>query len=1173
MNQGVIPTDLHIISRTLRRATALLMLLTLCGWCVLAALPARAANLVQLSPTTYHTEHAFFIIADPNLVTFPQWASVYSTANVNNYVTQLKAAFPDDYMMVVVTANQLTPNNVPSVITARSLASGIGQNSITGSGVPNICRYNLGGFGVFTPTYSVLDHEVGHNWGVQIANQQMGVGHWYSYATVNGQMADSYSDDGYATIKQIHGDPVAGFTWTSINNLTANETETFADQDLYAMGLHPIFPDTYKLSNPVYNPDNTVSHSGVVKYDHAAVLAINGPRVPNYTGSPKQFRFGYIYVARDLAEIQSVYAPIEASATHFENAEQIDTGAYRFQVPFLVNTKFRASINSRLADLDGNIAPTLTLGAGYVLSNDGNASIAYQAVDADGPAPAVSFVGSAPNAVIGGGNIVLHGLASGTYFFTVKAQDAGGKKAFAHFVVDVVLVNAAPVITSANSAQFPVLSAGTFSVAASGYPAPVFSAQGALPGGVTMSAGGVLSGTSASGSAGSYPITVVAANGIGVNAQQSFTLTVSKLAQAINFPALSNKLTSDPPFSIAATGTASGNLVTFGSQTPAVCQVSLTTVTLVGAGTCTLAADQGASADYLPATTVTASFTVSVPPPVIFTVIASAGANGTITPSGSVQVTQGNSAVFTVSANPGYSASIGGTCGGVLVNGVYTSAAIAANCTIVASFASVALLSQSINFAPLADVAVSAAPFTITATGGGSQLPVTFSTATPAVCTVSGNLVTIVGVGVCTIVANQAGNASYAPAPAIAQSFGVAIPTPGAPRNLVCPAGFGQISCSFNSPLSSGSSPIVSFTLTCTRLAGGAVSSVSGSGSPLALSLKSGALHLCAVTAANAQGTGLPSNSVFVTTISNTARAGGIDADGDGRAEIVVRAGGGNSFSATLDAHNQLVFQPATDPGAATRVLGAGDFAGVGHSDLLLQEIANGMVKIWAGFEGPPDGERLLRTVAASWQVEAIADVDGDGSADIVWRYTAPGTADNGVVFVWFMHGLQLGEVRYRGGAPLDWQLIGVGDLHGNGRGDIVWLSPTGQLRVLTALANRNYMNEAIAMVPAGYAVLRVGNFAGDGKAGLLLRNGAGKVRLWRMNGALVSSDIALPDTGPAWSFFATGDVDGDGTLDIVWKKADGSLVLWLMNKATPSSPLVVDPAGTVPAGAVAIEP
>ncbi len=1175
--------DLHsyqnpdAFSHWLRKATAWLLTLTLLAWCALAAMPARAANLVQLSPTTYYTEHAFFIIADPNLVTFPNWASVYSTSNVNNYVAQLKAAFPDDYMMVVVTANQLTPNNVPSVITARSLASGIGQNSITGMGVPNICRYNLGGFSVFTPTYGVLDHEVGHNWGVQIANQQMGVGHWYPYTTVNGQMADVYSDDSYQTIKQIHGDPVAGFTWTQVNNLTANETETFADQDLYAMGLNPIFPDTYKLANAVYNADGTMSYSGVTKYDHAAVLAINGPRVPDYTASPKQFRFGFVYVARDLAEIQSVYQPIEASVVHFESAEAIDTGNYRFQVPFLVNTKFRASINARLADLDGNTAPTLTLGTGYILSNDGTATLSYQATDPDGPVPAVSFIGSSPSATIAGGNISLQGLSAGSHFFTVKAQDAGGKKAFAHFVVDVVFVNSAPNITSVAQASFPALGAVNFQATASGYPAPTFSVQGTLPAGLAMNASGLLSGTLAAGSGGSYPISIVAANGIGANAVQAFTLTISKLPQTIAFGALANQLTTAPAFTIVATGGASGNLVLFNSQTPAVCQVSLTTVSLTGAGTCTIAADQTGNSDYLAAPTVTQSFTVSAPPPVIYTVTASAGSNGSISPSGAVMVTQGVTTQFNVSASAGYNANVGGTCGGALVNGVYTTAAIASNCSVTASFSLASLLAQTIVFAPIADVALNAAPFALSASGGGSGQPIVFTSATPSICSVALNAgtstVTVLTAGTCTIVANQAGNATYAAATAVAQSFGVAIPTPSAPRNLSCPAGFRRTTCTFDAPLSSGSSPITAYTLSCTRLAGSVVSNVTGSASPLTIQLTSGTPFLCVLTAANASGSSGPSNSVQVITISNTARAGGIDIDGDGRAEVVVRDANGNSYSAAPDVRNQLSFTRLNSPGLGVQLLGAGDFSGSGRSDLLLKDVASGLVKIWAGFQGPPDSEYVLRTVQPNWVVEAIADVDGDGHADILWRYRLAGSPDSGVVFVWFMNGLQLSEVRYRGGAPLDWDLAGVGDLHGNGRADMVWVSPANQIRAITALANRNYVNELVGTLPSGYQLVQVGDFDGDGKADLLFRNGQGKVKLWRMNGISMVAEVAMPDTDPTWTLFATGDFNGDGARDIVWKRADGTLVLWLMNPASLQSPVVVDPAGSAPAGSVSIDP
>ena len=48
---------------------------------------------------------------------------------------------------------------------------------------------------------------------------------------------------------------------------------------------------------------------------------------------------------------------------------------------------------------------------------------------------------------------------------------------------------------------------------------------GALPGGVTLSSAGVLSGTPASGTVGSYPVTVTATNGISPAATQAFTLT------------------------------------------------------------------------------------------------------------------------------------------------------------------------------------------------------------------------------------------------------------------------------------------------------------------------------------------------------------------------------------------------------------------------------------------------------------------------------------------------------------------------------------------------------------------------------------------------------------------------------------------------------------------------
>jgi uncharacterized protein (TIGR03437 family) len=82
------------------------------------------------------------------------------------------------------------------------------------------------------------------------------------------------------------------------------------------------------------------------------------------------------------------------------------------------------------------------------------------------------------------------------------------------------------------------------------------------------------------------------------------------------------------------------------------------------------------------------------------------------------------------------------------------------------------LTTQTITFAPLANQTYGVAPFTVSATAS-SNLPVSFASTTQSVCTISGNTVTIVATGLCSIQASQAGNATYAPAPNVTQSFTV----------------------------------------------------------------------------------------------------------------------------------------------------------------------------------------------------------------------------------------------------------------------------------------------------------------------------------------------------------------------------------------------------------------
>ena len=77
---------------------------------------------------------------------------------------------------------------------------------------------------------------------------------------------------------------------------------------------------------------------------------------------------------------------------------------------------------------------------------------------------------------------------------------------------------------------------------------------------------------------------------------------------------------------------------------------------------------------------------------------------------------------------------------------------------------------QTITFGALTDKYAADSPFAISATAS-SGLSVTFTSATPSVCTVAGSTVTLVTGGTCTINADQAGNGSYNAAPQVQQSF------------------------------------------------------------------------------------------------------------------------------------------------------------------------------------------------------------------------------------------------------------------------------------------------------------------------------------------------------------------------------------------------------------------
>ena len=81
-------------------------------------------------------------------------------------------------------------------------------------------------------------------------------------------------------------------------------------------------------------------------------------------------------------------------------------------------------------------------------------------------------------------------------------------------------------------------------------------------------------------------------------------------------------------------------------------------------------------------------------------------------------------------------------------------------------------ISQTITFGALADKTYGDAGFALGATAS-SGLPVSYTSSHENVATVTGNAVTVVGVGTTTITASQAGNGSYSAAPSVPQTLTV----------------------------------------------------------------------------------------------------------------------------------------------------------------------------------------------------------------------------------------------------------------------------------------------------------------------------------------------------------------------------------------------------------------
>jgi ribosomal protein S11 len=255
---------------------------------------------------------------------------------------------------------------------------------------------------------------------------------------------------------------------------------------------------------------------------------------------------------------------------------------------------------------------------------------------------------------------------------------------------------------------------------------------------------------------------------------QGQSFAVYGASQTITFPPITGTQYALTQLTLSAT--ASSTLpVSFASTTPSVCSVAGSALSLLIQGTCIVQASQAGNGNYSAAPVVVQSFPVHLAgqtigfEPITGTqyALTSVPLSGAASSSLPVTFSSTTTSVCTV-AGTTLSLLTAGTCviqASQAGNTVYAPAAAAQSI-------GVHLVSQTISsFPPVTGAQYAATQLTLSATAS-SGLPVTFSSTTTGVCTVSGSTLSLLTAGTCIVHASQAGSTAYSAA-TTAQSFAV----------------------------------------------------------------------------------------------------------------------------------------------------------------------------------------------------------------------------------------------------------------------------------------------------------------------------------------------------------------------------------------------------------------
>ena len=260
---------------------------------------------------------------------------------------------------------------------------------------------------------------------------------------------------------------------------------------------------------------------------------------------------------------------------------------------------------------------------------------------------------------------------------------------------------------------------------------------------------------------------------------------------------------------------------------------------------------------------------------------------------------------------------------------------------------------------------------------------------------------------------------------------------------------------------------------------------------------------------------------------------------------------------------------PPTPTAAAAITAAEADFTGDSKPDLLWRH-DNGAVALWQmdGLSAAQVTYLGPGPVDLAWQIAGTGDLNGDGKPEIIWRHSA------GWLYAWFMNGTSLQQGAYLTPNHIDtslWKIVAVADMNGDGKADLIWQHDAGYL-VVWYMSGTSMIGSS-SLTPASVAgndwkIVGAGDLNGDLKPDLVWQQtSTNRLGAWIMNGTVATSTVLLnpSQVQPGWKVRGVVDLNGDGVSDLVWQHTTGAVGAWLMQGATATTMTSLVPGGVNP--------